>query len=76
MSEKRDIKLFIVDVLVSIQKVKEYIQPFDNSSTFLHSSLHWDASMRKLEITDAISCEIEEYKNLNDINIVKYLSSL
>ena len=145
MSEKRNLELFIVDVLVSIQKVKEYIKPFDNASDFVHSSLHWDASMRKLEIIgealnklledenfnslsptyfrkivnfrnaivhgyfgididevwdivtnklqilendllrivesnidiiDAISYEIEEYKNLADIHIVKYLSLL
>ncbi len=146
MSNKnRDIELFIVDVFVSIEKVKEYTQAFNNPSDFQHSSLHWDASMRQLEIIGealkklleddkfnllapnyfrkvvnfrnsiahgyfgidleevwniitekleilkvdltlivkdninlekAILCEIEEYKNLNDINIVKYLMQL
>jgi uncharacterized protein with HEPN domain len=142
---KRDIELFIVDVLVAIEKVKEYTKPFCNSSDFQHSSLHWDASMRQLEIigealnklldnekfnslapryfrkvvnfrntivheyfgididevwniisqkltilkldllkivkenidlTEAISYEIEEYKKLNDIKIVKYLMTI
>jgi len=143
--KKRDIELFIVDILVAIEKIKEYTKPFDNANDFQHSSLHWDASMRQLEIigvalnklldddkfnslapsyfrkvvnfrnsivhgyfgidldevwniitqrlkilqtditsivqdsidiSEAIQCEIEEYKNLNDINIVKYLMSL
>jgi len=141
-SKKRDIELFIVDIFVAIEKIKEYSNPFTNPSDFQHSSLHWDASMRQLEIIgealnklledekfnllapnyfrkvvnfrnsiihgyfgidleevwniiteklevlrvdlllivkdninleEAILCEIEEYKELNDINIVKYL---
>jgi uncharacterized protein with HEPN domain len=144
-NKKRDIELFIVDIFVAIEKIKEYAQPFNNPSDFQHSSLHWDASMRQLEIIgvalnklledenfnslapsyfrkvvnfrnsivhgyfgidldevwniitekleilkadltlivkdninleDAILCEIEEYKSLNDINIVKYLMQL
>lgn len=49
-SKKRDIELFIVDVFVGIYKVKKYIKPFDDADEFLHSSLHWDATMRQLEI--------------------------
>ena len=140
--KKRDIELFIVDIFVAIQKIKEYTKTFDNPNDFQHSSLHWDATIRQLEIigealnklleddkfnsdspsyfrkivnfrnnivhgyfgidldevwnvvtgnldklkidlnniikdnidiTEAVLCEIEEYKNLNDINIVKYL---
>ena len=144
-NKKRDIELFIVDIFVAIEKIKEYTQPFNNPSDFQHSSLHWDASMRQLEIIgealnkllednkfnslapnyfrkvvnfrnsivhgyfgidleevwniiteklsilnidlsiivkdninleEAILCEIEEYKSLNDVNIVKYLMQL
>ncbi|MEA2019960.1 MAG: HepT-like ribonuclease domain-containing protein [Campylobacterota bacterium] len=144
-NKKRDIELFIVDIFVAIEKTKEYTQPFSNPNDFQHSSLHWDASMRQLEIIgealnklledekfnllapsyfrkvvnfrnsivhgyfgidldevwniitekleilridlfiivkdninleEAILCEIEEYKSLNDINIVKYLMQL
>ena len=143
--KKRDIELFIVDVFVAIQKIKEYTKTFDNPNDFQHSSLHWDATIRQLEIigealnklleddkfnsaspsyfrkivnfrnnivhgyfgidldevwnvvtgnldklridlnniikdnidiTEAVLCEIEEYKNLNDVNIVKYLITL
>jgi len=143
--KKRDIELFIVDIFIAIEKIKEYTQSFNNPSDFQHSSLHWDASIRQFEIIgvalnklledekfnflapsyfrkvvnfrnsivhgyfgidleelwniitkkleilkvdltlivkdninleDAILCEIEEYKSLNDINIVKYLMEL
>jgi len=141
-NKKRDIKLFIVDIFISIQKIKEYTDSFNNPNDLLHSSLHWDATIRQLEIigealnklledekfsalapeyfrkivnfrnnivhgyfgidldevwnvitlhldilqsdiqniiknnidiTDAIDSEIEEYKKLNDVNIIKYL---
>jgi uncharacterized protein with HEPN domain len=144
-NKKRDIELFIVDIFVAIEKIREYTQPFNNPSDFQNSSLHWDASIRQLEIMgvalnklleddkfsslapsyfrkvvnfrnsivheyfgidleevwniiteklgilkvdltlivkkninleDAILYEIEEYKSLNDINIVKYLMQL
>lgn len=140
--QKRDIELFIVDIFVSIQKIKEYTNSFNNPNDLLHSSLHWDATIRQLEmigealnklledekfsteapeyfrkvvnfrnnivhgyfgididevwnvitlhlntlqndikniiknninIQDAIDSEIEEYKKLNDVKIVKYL---
>jgi len=51
MSKKtRDIELFIVDIFVSIQKIKDYTSSFNNPNHLLHSSLHWDATIRKLEI--------------------------
>jgi len=52
MSKKanRDIELFIVDTLVSIQKIKEYTKIFSNAQDFQHSNLHWDATIRQLEI--------------------------
>lgn len=31
-NKKRDIELFIVDIFVAIEKIKEYIQPFKNPS--------------------------------------------
>lgn len=52
MSKKkqRDIELFIVDIFVAIQKTKEYVEPFENEEDFRHSSLHWDAAIRQLEV--------------------------
>ena len=48
--EQRDIALFIVDIFVSIVKIKEYVNPFNDEDEFRHSSLHWDASIRQLEM--------------------------
>ena len=49
-NKKRDIELFIVDIFVAIEKIREYTQSFNDPSDFQHSSLHWDASIRQLEI--------------------------
>ncbi|MEA3553368.1 MAG: HepT-like ribonuclease domain-containing protein [Campylobacterota bacterium] len=48
--KQRDIELFIVDIFVSIQKIDEYTNLFDNPSDLQHSSLHWDATIRQLEV--------------------------
>lgn len=52
MSNKkfRDLSLFLVDIFVAVQKTKEYVEPFKNENDFRHSSLHWDATIRQLEI--------------------------
>ena len=52
MSNKknRDLTLFVVDIFVAIEKIKEYIEPFDDEESLRHSSLHWDATIRQLEI--------------------------
>jgi len=46
----RDIELFIVDVFVALEKIKEYTIDFNDADAFLHSTLHWDAVIRQLEI--------------------------
>lgn len=48
--KQRDIELFIVDIFVAIQKSKEYIKDFDDKEDFRQDSLHWDATIRQLEI--------------------------
>lgn len=52
MSNKksRDLALFILDILIAVEKIKEYVKPFNNENDFRHNSLHWDASIRQLEI--------------------------
>ena len=52
MSNKkfRDLTLFIVDIFVAVQKINEYVKSFGNENEFRHSSLHWDATIRQLEI--------------------------
>lgn len=46
----RDLALFIVDIFVAVHKIKEYTQPFANENDFRHNSLHWDATIRQLEV--------------------------
>ncbi len=65
---KRDTNLFIVDLLVAIKKIEIYLSDFDDREEFLKSSLHWDATMRQLEIIG------EALKNLLDDEKFKKLS--
>ena len=48
--KQREITLFIVDIFIAIIKTKEYIAPFSDADAFRHSSLHWDATIRQLEV--------------------------
>lgn len=41
-NKKRDLELFIVDIFVAIEKIKEYTKNFNNPNDFQHSSLHMD----------------------------------
>ena len=52
MSNKktRDIELFIVDIFVAIQKIKLYTKDFHDEEELRYSSLHWDATIRELEV--------------------------
>lgn len=46
----RDVELFIVDVFVSLYKIKSYTVMFENGQQLQRNSLHWDATMRAFEI--------------------------
>jgi uncharacterized protein with HEPN domain len=52
MSSKkpRDIELFAVDLFVAIHKIKSYTNTFTNGESLRHNSLHWDATIRELEL--------------------------
>ena len=50
MSKKRDLELFLVDILIAIQKIRNYTQEFSNVDTLIHNELHWDATIRQFEI--------------------------
>ena len=58
---KRDISLYIVDILIASNKIKRYTKSFTSSTDFLHSELEWDATIRELQlIGDAINILIQE----------------
>jgi len=46
----RDIELFVVDIFVAIEKIKDYIKLFDSPDGLWMDSLRWDATLRELEI--------------------------
>ncbi len=52
MSKKkqRDLELFIVDIFVAVHKIKRYTLKFNNAEDLRFDSLHWDATIRELEI--------------------------
>jgi uncharacterized protein with HEPN domain len=47
---KREITLYIVDIFIAIDKLESYTQPFESAEALLYSDIHWDASIRELEI--------------------------
>ncbi len=47
---KREISLYIVDIFIASEKIKRYISEFSNSEELLCSEVHWDATMRELQI--------------------------
>lgn len=48
--KKRDFELFVLDVFIAIHKIDLYTNDFSDASTLQSSSLHWDATIRELEI--------------------------
>lgn len=46
----RDNRLFLIDILISIKKIKIYTRNFDNPAEFKYSMLEWDATIREFEI--------------------------
>ena len=47
---KRDMTLYIVDIFIAIDKIKRYTKEFENGLELLNSELHWDATIRELEV--------------------------
>ena len=70
MSKKkqRNIELFIVDVFVAMHQLEEYTSTFSNQDDFRHSNLHWDASIRQLEIIGEALNKLLENENFSRIS--------
>lgn len=47
---ERDVSLYIIDILIAIDRIKRYSSKFTNASDFNKSELEWDASIRELQI--------------------------
>jgi uncharacterized protein with HEPN domain len=63
---KRDSSLYIVDILIAINKCQRYIADFDNAEDFKWSELHWDATLRELEIIGEATNKLIAYKLLDN----------
>jgi len=50
MSRKREVELFVVDIFIAIFKIRTYSSHFLSAQELLNDSLHWDATIRQLEI--------------------------
>ena len=46
----RDYRLFLIDILISIKKIKIYTRNFNNPAKLKYSMLEWDATIREFEI--------------------------
>ncbi len=58
---RRDVSLYVVDILMAVNKLRRYTANFSNAIDFLHSELEWDATIRELQlIGDAINILIKE----------------
>jgi len=60
----RDIGFYIVDIFIAIDKIYRYTNIFKNADDLLHDELHWDATIRELEIIG------EATKNLLNENLL------
>jgi len=49
-SAERSLELFLVDTLIAIEKVKNYTKEFTSADDLKYDELHWDATIRELEI--------------------------
>jgi uncharacterized protein with HEPN domain len=62
---KRAKELFLLDILVAIEKIKNYTKDFTDKEKFLNNDLYFDATMRELEIIGEAS------KHLLNLNLLE-----
>ncbi|MDD3324137.1 MAG: DUF86 domain-containing protein [Sulfurospirillaceae bacterium] len=63
----RDIELFIIDVFISIYKIKSYTAMFRDGQQLQGNSLHWDATMRAFEIIGESLNYLLENESFDDL---------
>lgn len=63
---KRDITLYIVDILIAIDKIKRYTKNIDNAEKLLHNELEWDATIRELQVIGDAMNRILNRKHLDN----------
>lgn len=63
---KRDVSLYVVDILIAINKIQRYSAKFSNAEEFKWSELEWDATLRELEIIGEATNKLIKFDILNN----------
>jgi len=74
----RDVSLYIVDILIAINKIKRYTKDIDNAEELLNSELEWDATIRELQVIgDAMNKILErDYLDNSHRRIVDFRNQI
>lgn len=62
----RDNTLYIVDILIAINKIKRYTEKINSADELLHSELTWDAVIRELQIIGDASSKLLKYNIIDN----------
>ena len=63
---KRELALYVVDIFIAASKVKRYTKDFKSAEAFLLNDLHWDATMRELQIIGEATTMLIKYDFVDD----------
>ena len=63
---KRDVKLYIVDIFIAVDKIKRYLSSCKDAQALLFDEIRWDATIRELEVIGEATKHLIEYKVLED----------
>lgn len=62
---KRSVSLYIVDILIAIDKIQRYTKAFNSAKDLLHSEIEWDAVLRELQIIGNATDKVLKYDLLD-----------
>lgn len=77
MSRKvqRHSELFVVDIFTAIYKIRQYTIQFENGEALRCNSLHWDATIRELELIGEALNHIEKSGTISSV-LPKYFKKI
>lgn len=65
---KRAVNFYILDIFVAIDKIERYCSSYKSGGELLHDELHWDGTIRELEIVGEATKNLFKYEILTDKN--------
>jgi len=63
---ERDITLYIIDILIAVDKIKRYTKNFTSPLELLSNELEWDATIRELQIIGDATNKLIKYELINN----------